>query len=168
MTDQPIAPDPQPFSPVSPSPSGAGCGRPVLIGCGVVILMIGIAAVVVINKAGDLFDWAMGRFEEAIVQSLPDDATAGDRERLHQAFMGAVEAVKSDQADPEALENAQFQLQRAILMEPGELTREDVLEIIDALEAVGDSDSRLESEAAEPISHRGTAIPSQSRHLTAT
>ncbi len=167
MTDQPITPDPQPFSPASPSSSRAGCGRPLLIGCGVLILLIGIAAVVIVNKAGDLFDWAMTRFEETIVQRLPDDVTEADRERLHDAFRSAVDAVQSEQADPEALQHAQLLLQRALTKEPGKLTRDDVLEIIEALEAVGGTDTPLESEAAEPISFLRPDFPSHSRSIEA-
>lgn len=125
-----------PFQPTAPTSGGGGCGRYGIIGCGALILLLGIGAVVFLLKAGDLFAWAMSRFETEIVNVLPEDLGEEDRQRLHLAFERATEAVRSGEFDPLALQRLQSKLRDSILQEGGELSREDVMQLIETLEEV--------------------------------
>lgn len=136
-----------PFSPSAPQGTGGGCGRVGIIGCGVLILLLGVAAVVFLLKAGDLFAWAMTRFEAEIIAVLPEDLTDEERQRLHEAFASATAAVRSGEFDPLALQRLQGKLRDSILDESGTLSREEVLELIDLLEELSGRSDGPESEA---------------------
>ena len=138
---------PEPFNPQTPQPpvpfeiaptepAAGGCSRVGLIGCGVVVLLLGAAAVVFLFKAGDLFAWAMTRFEVEITKALPEDCTESDRQRLRVAFDSAAEAVRSGEFDPLALQRLQGKLRESLLDEDQTLTREQVLELTVILEEV--------------------------------
>lgn len=125
---------PQPFSPGQPSSIPGGCGRPVWIGCALVILVMGIAAMIFLWKAPDLFEWAMGEFESEVMRSLPAEVTPDQRARLEDAFVAAREGVADGTADPLALQ----ELLTGRVMSPEDVrTVSDVEELTAALEAVG-------------------------------
>jgi len=133
----PTEPKGVPFSPQSPDSSTAGCSRVGLIGCGVVTLLLGAAAIVFLLKAEDLFAWAMENFRTEILESLPHDLEEEQAVRLRVAFDDAIAAVKEGKADPRALRNMQEELRRS-MWEAGEtLTDEQVSSLIEALEQVG-------------------------------
>lgn len=142
-TTQPSAP----FEASPTEPVAGGCSRVGLIGCGVVILLLGIASVVFLFKAGDLFGWALAEFETEILRSLPEDCTESERQRLRDAFAGAADAVRSGEFDPRALQSMQGKLRESLLDEDGVLTREQMLELTAILEEV--AGKRLEEEPAE-------------------
>ncbi len=134
----------QPFAPQAPSdPSSAGCGRAGLIGCGVLTLLLGAAAIVFLLKADDLFGWAMENFQAQIMQSLPNDLEDEEAARLRRAFDSAVAAVKEGTVDPRALQQMQEQLRQSMWESGQTLTREQVTRLTEALEAVGKSDDPL-------------------------
>jgi len=145
MSEPPIPPDsPSPIEPGrpftgQPKPAPAGCSRPLLIGCGVVIVLLGLAAIVFIVKAPDLFAWGLGSLREGIVAKLPDDLTDAERARLDRGFDAVAERVKGGEAvEPPALKALQRQLVSATeKANAGELTRDDVLDLLSALERVG-------------------------------
>jgi hypothetical protein len=126
----------QPFAPQAPNESTAGCGRVGLIGCGILTLLLGAAAIVFLLKAGDLFGWAMENFRVQIIQSLPHDIDDEKAARLRHAFDGAVDAVKEGTVDPRALQRMQEELRKS-MWDPGKtLTDEQVSRLIEALEDV--------------------------------
>lgn len=132
-------PDPQPsvpFGPAPTEPTGGGCGKAGVIGCGVVTILLGIVAVFFLFKAQDLFVWVMSEMEAQVTRALPEDCTAECRERLNEAFAGATEAVGSGEFDPLALRRLQRMLADSIVDEKQTLTREQVLELTRALEEV--------------------------------
>ena len=143
-----------PFSPGPPESSGGGCGRVGLIGCGLLVLLLGAASVVFLLKAGDLFAWAMDRFEVEIAHALPDDLPEADRRRLHNAFEAASDAVRAGDFDPLALQKLQSKLRDSLLEESQNLTRQQVLELIAILEEVAGDDVEDESGEGkeEPLS----------------
>jgi hypothetical protein len=149
-----------PFNPTVPTSGGEGCGRFPIIGCGLLILLLGAAAVVFLIKAGDLFAWAMERFEVEIVGVLPDDFTDEERQRLHEAFTHATDAVRSGDFDPLALQRLQSKLRESILDSGGRLSRQEVLELIDLLEGVGGTvqEPEPETEAGVPTQVAALAI----------
>lgn len=155
------APAPVPFSPSAPQGTGAGCGRVGIIGCGVLILLLGAAAVVFLLKAGDLFAWAMTRFEAEIIAVLPEDFTEEERQRLQQAFANATEAVRSGEFDPLALQRLQGKLRDSILDESDRLSRDEVLELIDLLEKLSGTPDGSESDekASAPAQVAALAAP---------
>ena len=134
--NQPVVEPPVPFENAPNEPATGGCSRVGLIGCGVVILLLGAAAVLFLFKAGDLFAWAMTRFEVEITQALPEDCTEAERHRLQAAFESAAEAVRSGEFDPLALQRLQGKLRESLLDEDQSLTREQVLELTVTLEEV--------------------------------
>jgi hypothetical protein len=140
----------QPFTPGAPATAPGGCGRPLLIGCGILVVLLGIAAALFVIKAKDLFGWAMARFEEEVVQMLPDDLTAEERERLDKAFDAALEAWDANQADPVALQRLQEELWQTISRSTGKLSREDVNTLTRALEEVAGIEGPEESEETRP------------------
>jgi len=149
-----------PFGSQPTEPMTGGCSRVGLIGCGAVTLLLGIAAVLFLLKAGDLFAWAMTQFEEQIVLALPEDCTESDRQRLREAFANAGNAVRAGEFDPLALQRLQGKLRDSLLDEDQKLTREQVLELTSILEEVGGQDPE-ESPAAEESS--AAAIAALSR-----
>ena len=130
-----------PFDASPKEPGGVGCSRFGLIGCGVVVLLLGVAAVVFLFKAGDLFGWALTQFETEITRSLPDDLADAERQRLREAFDKAADAVRSGEFDPGALQKLQGKLRDSLLDEDNALTREQVLELIVTLEEVAGGSS---------------------------
>jgi hypothetical protein len=139
----------QPFTPDAPATTPAGCGRPILIGCGILVVLLGLAAAVFVIKAKDLFGWAMARFEEEVVRMLPDDLTTEEGARLDAAFDAALEAWDEGRADPVALQRLQEELWQSVSRSTGKLSREDVQRLTRALEAVAGIESPEEYEEYE-------------------
>jgi hypothetical protein len=134
----------QPFTPQAPGdPSSGGCGRAGLIGCGVLTLLLGAAAIVFLLKADDLFGWAMENFQAQIMQSLPDDLEDEEAARLRRAFDSAIAAVQKGTVDPRALQQMQEQLRQSMWESGQTLTRDQVIRLTEALEEVGNSDEPL-------------------------
>jgi hypothetical protein len=101
-------------------------------------VLVGIAAIVFLVKAKDLFGWTMAKLEEQVVAALPADVTAEERDRLARGFDAAIARIKAGEFEPPALTALQRQLQLAAEKAPGkELTRDDVLDLLSALERVG-------------------------------
>jgi hypothetical protein len=121
-----------------------------LIGCGILIVLLGLAAALFVIKAKDLFGWAMARFEEEVVQMLPDDLSAEEAERLDAAFDAALEAWDASEADPVALQRLQEELWQTVSRSTGKLSREDVNKLTRALERVAGIESPEEPEAEPP------------------
>lgn len=109
-----------------------------MIGCTAMLVLLGIAAIVFVVKAGAIFGWTMNQLREQVVANLPADVTPEERERLERGFAAAVERVRSGEVELPALKAMQLQLQSASTRAPrGELTREDVLDLLSTLERVG-------------------------------
>jgi hypothetical protein len=88
---------PSPFNPQRTRAAAGGPSRakPLLIGCGVLLVLLGIAAVVLVAKQAQLVGWVYSRLEAQIVAKLPPEVTAEERQRLSQAFDAATEAIGS-------------------------------------------------------------------------
>jgi hypothetical protein len=123
---------PQPFAP-TPRPTSSGCGKAALVGCGVLLLLLGIGAVVFVVKAKELLGWSMRRMQEQILSRLPDDVTEAERERLERAFAAAGRKATAGEIDPVALQRLQREM---VSLTQGELTRERVLEVTATLEEI--------------------------------
>ena len=78
MTIEPQTPgagQPQPFSETPKEAPGGGCGKPLLVGCALVVVLFGLLLLGLMWKAKDfmpaLFRWSLGTFEQQIAGSLP-------------------------------------------------------------------------------------------------
>lgn len=135
--EPPIPPStpPSPFHPGRPSAGGASGKRPLLIGCGVLLVLLGIAAVVLVAKRAEFVGWMFQKLEAQILAKLPEDVTPGERQRLDQAFDAAATAIgagTADQAKAEQLNSVLLELAQG----GRQITREDVLKLTRALEEV--------------------------------
>jgi hypothetical protein len=137
---QPPTPPSTPVSPFNPgkpiTPGGGSSGkRPLLIGCGALLVLLGIAAVILVAKRGELVGWMFEKLEAQILAKLPEDVTPEERQRLDQAFDSAAQALGSGAVDP-----ARSEQLNAVLLDLAQggrqLTREDILKLTTALEEV--------------------------------
>lgn len=133
---QPIVPTPaaRPFAPAPASPPG-GCGKPMLVGCGVLAILLGVGAIVFVVKAKSLLAYALGKLQAEVEAHLPEDLDANERQRLEAGFAATLARVRSGQIDPERLQTLQAELlDAAERSSRDQLTRDDVRTLIVALE----------------------------------
>jgi hypothetical protein len=78
----------------------------------------------------------MGELEAEIEESLPANITEQERTELSRAFDAAIEAVQEDRVSPEGLRDLQGMFRDALGDEPKRLSREEVRELIEALDRV--------------------------------
>lgn len=135
---EPPTPPTTPVSPFNPGrshPAGGSGKRPLLIGCGVLLVLLGIAAVVLVAKRAEFVGWMFAKLEAQILAKLPEDVTPAERQRLDRAFDSAAEAIGAGTAD-----QAKADQLNSVLLEFAQggrqITREDVLELTRALEDV--------------------------------
>ena len=84
--------------------------RVLLFGCGVVFLLVGVAAVVFLARSGDLLARALDRHEQRLASRLPEGLPEAERTRLAWAFEDAEAAMRDGYADDAALERVQARL----------------------------------------------------------
>ncbi len=127
-----------------------GCSRPVLIGCGVSVLVGALLLLLLIVNAKNLFLWAFNTNAQQILEKLPPDVTAEDEARLRRALDAASAAVVEGRIDMDGLQDLQSAL--ALASRPS-FTRDDVLEAIESLERVAGAPARdpAAPERAPPI-----------------
>lgn len=132
-----MEPTSTPASPFQPGQPRTGGGpsrtRPLLIGCGALLVLLGIAAVVLVVKMPDLVQWVFHRLEQQVMAQLPPDLTPEERQRLDHAFDAAAEAIGQNKADPNKAQALNSQLME--FGRPGRrISREDALKLLQALE----------------------------------
>lgn len=133
----PPLPPASPFNPEAPrARSGPGCSKPLLIGCGIVGFILGACLVALFyfvgrNPAG-VMNWSLQKMEQGLMAQLPKDLPAADRERLEAAFAAVRQKVESGEVSAEELQPINFKILE--ISRRGNLTREDVLELTEALE----------------------------------
>jgi hypothetical protein len=133
----PPPPPPSPFQPINPGPAPVpgktgGCGKPVVIGCLILLVLTGIGLVLLLSNAPKLLDWAFGQMERGILAQLPPDVTPEEKERLQKAFADVSAAAKNGTADPAELQDLQRKIMQISSKRP--LTRQDVLDLTRELE----------------------------------
>lgn len=130
-----VPPAPQPFAEVPAEPRMGGCGKPALIGCGVVFLLLGIAGVFLVLNAKKLLVWSLTQAKPSVLANAGPDVTPADRARFEQAFEAAVARVREGKIDPIALQAVQGQLMKAV-EKPG-VPRATFLALTEAFEKLG-------------------------------
>jgi hypothetical protein len=141
----PSPPPPSPFSPTGPAPApsrAGGCGKPVVIGCLVLVVLAGLGLVGMIWYASTNYDklmrFSLRQSEGQILAQLPGDVTPGERQRLEEAFDAAVRAAETRKPGEIAAQSQEVQYKMLELVRKGQdLTREDVRELTELLEKMG-------------------------------
>ncbi len=137
-TEAPPSAAPQPFGSAPTEPRVGGCGKPVLIGCGVIFLLLGVVGIGVVLKARDLLAWSLERAKPAVVANLGADVQPADRERFENAFAGALAKIRAGQIDPQALQLVQAQLMKAVGQPgAGTISRATLIALTEAFEKLG-------------------------------
>ncbi len=114
---------------------GGGCQKPLLVGCGLLALLLGIAAVVFVVKAKDVLAYAMNQLRGEVMAHLPEDAGESERQRVETGFDAALARIRSGELDPVALQELQKKLTAAAsAAATRRLTREELGGLIAALD----------------------------------
>jgi hypothetical protein len=133
----------EPSTPVSPfNPpitqvprGGPGCGKPLLIGCGILALLFVAGLITVAVEWRAVLRGYFEVLEATLAPRLPADLSAAERDRLHRAFAGAAELDAANETELPALQR----LQRRIVQLSGSqdrLSHRDVAELTADLEAL--------------------------------
>lgn len=126
-------------TPFEPQPAQlSGCGKPAVIGCLAVLVILAVGLVIFLAKARNMLDWALVQYQGVVVESLAPEVTQPERQRLEEAFDAARAAIRENRMDPGALQN----LQRFMSSPPRPnqpIDSEAVRKLTEALEAVAKS-----------------------------
>ncbi|MEO7794094.1 MAG: hypothetical protein ABIV06_04915 [Thermoanaerobaculia bacterium] len=127
-------PTAKPFAPEKMT-GGGGCQKSLLIGCGLLSLLLGIAAVVFVVNAKAVLAYAMNQLRAEVVAHLPEDVGESERQRIETGFDAALARIRSGELDPAALQDLQKRLTGAASASASRrLTAEEVTALIAALE----------------------------------
>jgi len=131
-------------------PGRSGCSKPLLIGCGAVLLLLGIGLVLMLTNLPKLVQWSFSMIEQDIMSRLAPDVTPEDRAHLAAAFEDARRAMAS--MDQEEL--AKFQALQKKIMEIApaarKLSRNDVQELTRLLEDLAGKKAPAEATPPAP------------------
>ncbi len=157
----PVPPGGSPFNPNVPAATrpGPGCSKPLLIGCGALVLVVGICFLIIVwqigKDPGRALSWTVSQMENAITTALPQDVTAEEREQLKAAFAGVRQKTAAGQLSAEQLQTINFKFLE-ISRKEGGMTRQDVLELTAMLEGLAGSTTEVANPSpqsgAEPVS----------------
>lgn len=140
--------------PGSPDKKGSGCSRNLLIGCGVLLVLLGIGTVLFVLNASKVATWLYTQLEEQVEAQLPEDLPEEDRQRLAAAFDDVRAAIQDGTVSPGKLQQAQGKMTEMV-QNAESLTAEDVRELAALLEAAAGT-----SEGAGPEDSGGGGPPS--------
>ncbi|HKH44016.1 MAG TPA: hypothetical protein VKM72_05060 [Thermoanaerobaculia bacterium] len=139
---QPPYPPPSPFNPpgVRPEvpgrpPGATGCSKPLLIGCGALLLLLGIGLVVMISNAPKIVQWSFRTMEQDIMSRLGPDVTPEDRARLAAAFEDARRSMEKNQIDISKVQAFQGKIMD-VAPAGRKLSRKDIQELTQSLEGL--------------------------------
>ena len=141
------APSGSPFNPPAqtPSPRTGGPGKPLVIGCLVVLVLAGVGLIATLYFVGQSYDrifaWSLARIRDGIQARLPQDLPAEERTRLDHAFTAAQSAATASRGNPAAAARLPSLMQDLAreAQGTGTLSRKQVEEITTTLEKIGDA-----------------------------
>lgn len=148
--DRPPAGTPaSPFDTPGPQGSakqpGTGVAKPLLIGCGCLVLLGLVAIGALIYFWGDFLAFGFEGSRPAVEMHLPEDLDDERRARLDRAYEGAVEAVRAGEADMVTVQGPLQRIQEIAGLPEGErLTVDEVDELTEQLERVAGLESPAE------------------------
>jgi len=155
---------PSPFRPTPITPQtagGGGCSKPLFVGCGAVLVLLGICAIVFVVKAQDLFQWWVGLVEQKVVSVVPDDVTPAERAALHQGFADLRGLFRhGGQPDGRFLQPFQAKIVEILSKPKGQVTRQEILDLTRILEQTAGKRPAPEGAAPGATPGTGTAAPS--------
>lgn len=134
-------PPPPPASPFDPAarPKTGGCPKPLIIGCLAVLLIGGLALLggffYIAKNASRVLQWSLTTMEKGVMAQLPRDVTPEEKDRLKQAFADVTAGLKAGRITPEQFQPVQSNIME-IARKGSNVTRQDVLELTEALEKV--------------------------------
>lgn len=141
-----LPPLPEPFPEPSAKPSRdpektrRGCLIAGLAGCGLLALLLVIGLVVALTQADELLEFVLDFGRERILETLPEDTTSEERNRLDRAFDSVLERYRSRPATPADNRRLQMALTDALRRaERGLLDRDDVRRLTERLERIAAS-----------------------------
>lgn len=145
---------PEVVSPFEPEPADlGGCGKPVVIGCLAILVLLAVGFVIFLAKARGMLDWALLQYQTAVVTNLSEEVTVEERQRLESAFENARAAIRENRMEPSALQR----LQRFMSSPPRPnqpIAPDTVRELSEVLESLARSPEQLPD--AEPVA---TPVP---------
>jgi hypothetical protein len=154
-SDGPESPQaPQPFGAAPTEPRVGGCGKPALIGCGIVFLLLGVGGITLVLNAKSLLAWFLAQAKPTILTNAGADVTAEDRARFERAFDAALARIREGKIDPAGLQAVQGQLGKAV-EKPG-VPRETFVALTEAFEKMG---GVAAPEAVPPEAAPGDTLP---------
>ena len=134
----PSAPPAAPFEPTA-RPKAGGCPKPLLVGCLVLVILVGVGVIgllfFAVKNFGKLMQVYLQESETAIVSKLSPDVTPAERQRLQTAFASArrrIAASKSPQDTAASAQGLVFKLRELTSQE--KIRRQDVQELTQMLE----------------------------------
>jgi hypothetical protein len=139
MVEPPQQPPTSPPSPFNPSgvparpPGRNGCSKPLLIGCGALLVLLGIGLIAMIYNAPKIVQWSFRAMEQDIMGRLGEDVTPEDRARLAAAFEGARGAMTTGKMELSKVQAFQDKMME-VAPANRKLSREDVRELTRVLE----------------------------------
>lgn len=140
--DRPTAPTPSPFDDSSPTgpggPRSKGPARPLLIGCGVILVLLAIALAVFFAYQDSIAAWVFEALEAELEPRLPEDLPEDVRARYEAAFDRAIAAAREGDYDPQDLQRVQQELGRLLQGDESDVSQEDVERLTGILEDVPD------------------------------
>jgi len=104
-----------------------------LIGCAVLLVLLGIGAIFALSRANDLFAWAMGRVENQLLANVSPAVPVDVRSDFRNAFAELVEGVRNGEVSTSHLQTMQKNLLEVARKGKGEVTEEDLIRLSRAL-----------------------------------
>ena len=129
-----------------------------LVGCGILTLLLGIAAIALVVKAKDVLAYAMGQLRAQVVARLPLDLTDAERDHLENAFAETISRIREGKIDPVALQELQKRVVAAAQSGERRISRPDLEELVRALDAFNGAGAKPEEPAA-PAAPEATPPP---------
>ncbi len=122
--------------PFEPGPASlSGCGKPAVIGCLVVLAVLAVGLILLVSQSPRLMRFLMRTMETQVTAALPEDLDAAERQRLEEAFDGAIAALMEGRVDSTSMSNLQH-LSAAMPKRGQTLSRAEVAEIVRLLEEI--------------------------------
>jgi hypothetical protein len=116
-----------------------------MIGCGILLLLLGISAVVFVLNAPKFVRWAFESLGEQVLQTLPEDIPQEDRQRLQRAFQAVGEGAAAGEIQPSAMQRLNGEMQEFAAKPKDEITRDDVRRLAEELEKAAGLDAPAEA-----------------------
>lgn len=101
-------PEPPVARPFDKQPADlGGCGKPAVVGCLIVLILVAVGFVYFLSRAMDLLSWGLVQYQKDVIESVAEDVPADEVARLERAFEAARAAIESREIKPEALQRLQ-------------------------------------------------------------